>query len=150
VALAGLSSPRLNFAETLRIADRCVSAGAGIPSPPQPEKRGFDCVCDFAGTAASLAFALAAVRPGGRVLLYGVHECPVPQFDANQIVLKDLTIYGSLSDREGWDEVIALVASRKLRLAPLITHRFPLESAPEAYDFVRQKKDGVVKAVLLL
>jgi threonine dehydrogenase-like Zn-dependent dehydrogenase len=38
----------------------------------------------------------------------------------------------------------------QLRLEPLITHRFPLTDAPAAYDLVRRKADGVVKAVILL
>jgi hypothetical protein len=83
---------------------------------------------------------------GGRVLLYGVHEHAVDHFDVNQIVLKDLTAYGALSDRTGWEDVITLVAAGALNLKSLITHRFPLEEAPRAFEMVRTRREGLIEA----
>ena len=100
---------------------------------------------------ATVAAALAATTPGGRLVVYGVQKAPLEQFDLNQIVVRDLTVYGALSDRFGSETPgIELVRSGKLRLKPLITHRFPLAAAPAAYDLVRKKSDGVVKAVIVL
>jgi threonine dehydrogenase-like Zn-dependent dehydrogenase len=64
--------------------------------------------------------------------------------------LRDLVVFGSLSDRKGWERVIELVSTGKLLLDPLITHRFSFEDGPLAYDFVRRRADGLVKAVILL
>jgi threonine dehydrogenase-like Zn-dependent dehydrogenase len=72
----------------------------------------------------------------------------VDQFDLNQIVLRDLKVFGALSDRVGWERVIQLVESGQLRLKPLITHSFPLERGAEAFALVRHRADGVVKAVI--
>jgi threonine dehydrogenase-like Zn-dependent dehydrogenase len=83
-------------------------------------------------------------------VFYGVQAAPLERFDINRLVLKDLVVFGALSDRRGWEQVIALVETGKLRLAPLITHRFPLDCAPQAYELVRNKAGGVVKAVLTL
>jgi threonine dehydrogenase-like Zn-dependent dehydrogenase len=44
--------------------------------------------------------------------------------------------------------MIELVSTGKLALDPLITHRFPFEEAPAAYDSVRRGSDGLVKAVI--
>ena len=93
--------------------------------------------------------ALNAVRPCGRVLLYGVHENAIKQIDINQIVLKDLVVFGALSDRTGWEEVIELVSSGALNLKSIVTHRFALEDGPLAYDLVRRRQSGLIKAVFL-
>jgi S-(hydroxymethyl)glutathione dehydrogenase / alcohol dehydrogenase len=37
---------------------------------------------------------------------------------------------------------------RKVKLNDIITHRLPLEKAPEAYDIFSEKKDACVKVVL--
>ncbi len=65
-------------------------------------------------------------------------------------MLKDLTVLGAQSDRTGWEVVIALVTSGALNLKGLVTHRFPLEEGPQAYDLVRSREETLIKAVLLL
>ena len=52
-------------------------------------------------------------------------------------MLKNLSVYGSVCDRVGWNDVIAWVEQGRLNLRDLITHTFPLEEAPHAYDYVR-------------
>ena len=111
---------------------------------------GMDLVMDCAGTEESFNQALESVRPGGRLVLYGVYPDPLYEAHVVSIVLKDLTVYGCLSDRKGWDEVVALVEQHRLNLKRLITHRFPLEDAASAYEQVRCQTDGLVKAVLQL
>ncbi len=151
VILSGKSRSRLAKAETLRLADVC------LPEVELAERlraegngHGADLAADCAGTESSAAQAIAVVAPGGRVLFYGVYPGVLSHFDLNQIVLKNLAVFGALSDRMGWEDMIDLVSQRKLRLDILITHRFPLESAPQAYQLVREKTDGVIKAVLTL
>ena len=112
--------------------------------------RGADVVFECAGTPQTVAAAVECAVSGGKVVFYGVQPAAVERFDLNRIVLKDLIVFGALSDRRGWDEVIRLVEMGKLRLDALITHRFPLDCGPAAYELVRSKVDGVVKAVLTL
>ena len=89
------------------------------------------------------------MRPGGRVLFYGVHEHPINDLDLNQIVLKDLIVLGAQSDRNGWEEVIDLGTSGTLDLKSLITHRFSLEEGRRAYELVGKREESVIKAVLV-
>ena len=152
ITLGDVLESRLGVAETLGIADtylvipeQCSSTlNDGEPNGP------FDVVMDCAGTSGSVKYALKAVRICGRVLLYGVYEHAVDQLDMNLIVLKDLVLYGSQSDRNGWEEVIDLVSSGSLNLKSLITHRFPLEDGPKGYDLVHRRDVPVIKAVLLV
>jgi threonine dehydrogenase-like Zn-dependent dehydrogenase len=64
------------------------------------------------------------------------------------LVLKNITAYGTSSDRVDWDEVVNLVEQGRLNLKRLITHKFPLSETPQAYEDMRSKSDGLVKAVL--
>lgn len=107
-----------------------------------------DMVFDAAGTEKSLHTALDIVRPQGKVVLYGVHGAPVLSVDIDTIILKDLEVYGALSDRLGWGDMIGWVAGGRVNLRDIITHRFPLERAQEAYETVRERKGGAIKAVL--
>lgn len=136
---------RLTTAETLGLADVYLTTSMNGNAHAVSA---YDVVLDCAGTSASTEYALRAVRPCGRVLLYGVHEQVVERLDINQITLKDLVVFGALSDRVGWMDVIELVASGSLNLKSLITHRFTLEDGAKAYDTVRAREHGLIKAVL--
>lgn len=114
----------------------------------ETQGRGIDVAVDCAGTSQSFLQALDATTPGGRVVLYGVYPDPLPDARVLKIVLKNLSVYGTVCDRVGWDDVIAWVGQGLLNLKKLITHRFPLQEAPRAYELVRQGSDEVVKAVL--
>lgn len=153
ILLGGRSEARLEMAEALGLADayigvRCRNLLEAVKEETQG--RGADVVFECAGTQETAVAAVEAVIPGGRLVFYGVQTAPLSAFELNRIVVKDLVVFGALSDRCGWEEVIALVAGGQLRLQPMITHRFDLERAPDAYELVRSKADGVVKAVLTL
>jgi threonine dehydrogenase-like Zn-dependent dehydrogenase len=110
--------------------------------------RGVDLAFDAAGTVAAILNVVEVLRPQGRAILYGVPDRAIPEFPSRDVVLKDIVLYGSLSDRTGWDEMIGLVASGRIDLQSLITHRFPLERAAEALCHMRDRRDGAIKAVL--
>jgi len=85
---------------------------------------------------AALDQALRWVRPGGRVLLFAhTRKGELASFDAGAVTVEDKTLigcYSSDADLQGLAE--KLVFSRRLRVAPLISHRFPLSQAVEAFD----------------
>ena len=41
-----------------------------------------------------------------------------------------------------------LIEDGKIDPSAVITHRLPLEQAPEGYDLFREKKDGCIKVIL--
>lgn len=148
VTLSDVLPDRLRAAENLGMADvyRLVQEDE---LRDISGKDGFvDVVIDCAGTAASTKHAINAVRACGRILLYGVYEHAIDNFDLNRVVLKDLVLFGSQSDRTGWEDVIALVTSGTLNLKALITHTFSLEDGSRAYDLVGKHEAAVIKAVL--
>ncbi len=153
VLLAGPSGHRMSRAQELSLADVYIFTdreNVVARVMDETDGAGVNVAVDCAGASEVLDNALAAVTPGGRILLYGVHTKELTSFDVNAFVLRDLVVFGALSDRRGWEEVIRLVADGKLLLTPLITHRFSFDDAPAAYDFVRQRPEGLIKATILM
>ena len=67
-------------------------------------------------------------------------EGPVPPITASQVLIKT---FGPLSVRAA-----DLIAAGRMRVDPMITHRFPAEQAPEAFALLDQHPDQAF-AVLL-
>ena len=59
-----------------------------------------------------------------------------------------LEIYLDAPVQKYIDELLDWVASRKIKLSDIITHRLPIEEAPHAYDIFKNKKEDCVKVVL--
>ncbi len=95
--------------------------------------------------------AIDLVRRGGTVSLSGVYggmADPMPMltlFD-KQIQLR----MGQCNVRNWIDDLLPLVedSADPLGVDDLVTHRLPLESAPEAYEMFQKKTDGCIKVVL--
>lgn len=152
VILCGTRWERLEVGRELG-ADHVVHVGEQDPVRAIRELtggRGADLVFEASGSAPAVTAAIEAVRPQGKVVLYGVHGKPLADFPVDRVVLKDIELYGALADRTGWEELIALVAGGRLNLARLITHAFPLEAAWEAYRAASSRASGCLKAVLLV
>jgi threonine dehydrogenase-like Zn-dependent dehydrogenase len=46
------------------------------------------------------------------------------------------------------ERAIELIASGRVDVNPLVTHRFPMEETTHAFDLVSARSDGVVKAII--
>lgn len=101
------------------------------------------------GTMKVLRHCFGSVRRGGRVSVVGVYATSFDNFPLGQVFDKGLTLRGGQAPvHEVIDELMDLVVSDRLRGDDIITHRFPLEEAPHAYDIFNRKEDGCVKVVL--
>jgi len=85
-------------------------------------------------------------RRRGRVVLVGVTGLALNRADfyENEVTFQVSRSYGSAdasdpsSARANFDEVLALMASSALDVAPLLTSRHPFASAPQIYDDLRR------------
>src|SRR6266849_5398671 len=57
--------------------------------------QGADGVIDAAGVPELIPQAIAMLRPGGRLLVYGISHRPVPDFSLFPLYFKELTLYGT-------------------------------------------------------
>ena len=109
----------------------------------------FDFVFVGPGKADVLAGALHAVAPGGTLLAFTMAS---PQerltISPHDLYFDEVEIVPSYSAGPGdMDEALDLLASRRIGVADLVTHRFPVERAPEAFARAAQP-EGSLKVLL--
>jgi L-iditol 2-dehydrogenase len=117
-----------------------VSAGAtadadeaGADSIEELTRGGVDVAFEMAGTEAGVGLAVAAVRPGGRVVLGGIPGEDWIGFRASAARRKGLTIAMVRRMNETYPRAISLVSDRKVDPA-IVSHRFPLAQAQDAFS----------------
>ena len=92
-----------------------------------------DLVVEAAGHDASLASALDYVGQDGRVAMVGINIGKKFPVALGQIMMKNLTVKGSIGSPGVWPAAIRFLERTKLDLSPIQTHRFPLDQAVEAF-----------------
>ena len=140
---AGVDEERLELARSLGI-DRTVSiekedlAGVldGITGGAGP-----DAVFECSGAPAAINSAIRLVKKRGWYVQIGLPGKPV-MFDLEALNYREIKMSGSLGSRkQSWRMALALQQSGKVRLEPLVTHKFPVTEWREAFD-VFEKKQG--------
>jgi L-iditol 2-dehydrogenase len=109
--------------------------------------KGCEVALECSGDPAAVAQCASMLRKGGRVAVIGIplEAAPLPLRD---IVLNELDIVGVRAAAGEMPRAIALVEAGKIRLTPLITHRFPLRDYAEAYRVFTERVDGALKVVV--
>ena len=108
---------------------------------------GVDVAMEAIGNPQAFMQALRSVRRGGIVSVVGLFPTPV------ELPIHELGFYGirismGLGDPSTMRKLMGLLESKKVDLAPLATHSFPLERALEAYDLFENEKDKCLKVLL--
>jgi L-iditol 2-dehydrogenase len=106
-----------------------------------------DCV---GGAGAVLDQCLALANRGSRLVMLGVlgtdyHLPHLPDFVEHELTLLGTTMYTPRDYRE----VLALLAAGQIRTEGIITHRYPLERAPEVLAAMEAHRDRYFKVLLV-
>jgi L-iditol 2-dehydrogenase len=119
--------------------------------------RGVDLVVETAGTAKAQEACLDLVRKGGRVLYLGIPEGEVklPQSAMRRLVREELTIYGAWNSYSApfpgyeWQACLSYMTGGQLETEPLITHRFTLQGAKEAFMMMSREEEFFNKVMFI-
>ncbi|WP_121744857.1 zinc-dependent alcohol dehydrogenase [Natronorubrum halophilum] len=109
--------------------------------------RGVDICVEAAGAGDVLETCVQSAAKQGKIVLTGVFG-ERKAIDPDQIVAKELTVVGGVTASHAVDEVIELFRRGDLTVDGVVTHEFPLEEFEEAFKTIRERRDGIVKAVL--
>jgi L-iditol 2-dehydrogenase len=101
---------------------------------------GVDTAFEIAGTDEAVQLAMAAARPGGRVVLAGIPGDDWTRFRASVARRKGLTIAMVRRMNEVYPRAMSLAVHGQVDLGPLVTHRFPLAAAAEAFRLAAQRR----------
>lgn len=110
--------------------------------------RGVDVVLEATNSPIGLQHAVTSVRIGGRIVLVGIPRTDRFAMTASTARRKGLTIKYARRMGHVYPQAIRMVEQEKVALAPLVTHRFPLDKAPEAFALQAEYQDGVIKPVI--
>jgi 2-desacetyl-2-hydroxyethyl bacteriochlorophyllide A dehydrogenase len=126
-------------------------AGERLGAHVDPDGR-YDVVVEAAGTQESLAKCGELVAPGGTIVVLGVHFGPVqldwmPLFHKEARVIPSLGYCAHDGGRE-MEDAAAMLAEDPEIVRTLITHRFPIEDAAEAFRVASERSAGAVRVVI--
>jgi alcohol dehydrogenase len=115
--------------------------------------RGADVAIEALGTQQTFESALRSLRPGGTLSSLGVYsgKLTIP-LDAFTAGLGDHTIVTSLcpGGKERMRRLLNIVASGRVDLRGLVTHRYTLDNIVDAYDLFANQRDGVMKIAVTI
>jgi L-iditol 2-dehydrogenase len=135
---------RLEFAQSLGAADIFVADGHAENDAIKTatRNRGVDVVFETAGTPEAVETAMVAAKPGGTVILVGIPSEDRTSFSASISRRKGLTIRIVRRMKNTYPAAIRLVQNGLVDVRSLVTHRYPLERAAEAFT-VAARREGV-------
>lgn len=113
--------------------------------------RGVDVAIEALGLQSTFESCLRVLKPGGTLSSLGVYAddltIPLAAFHAG---LGDHKIITSLcpGGKERMRRLMNVIASGRIDLEPLVTHRFRLEQIEEAYELFANQRDGVLKVAI--
>jgi 2-desacetyl-2-hydroxyethyl bacteriochlorophyllide A dehydrogenase len=113
---------------------------------------GYDVVVEAAGTNESLARSIELVAPRGTVVVLGVHLGTVeidwmPLFHREARVIPSLGYCRHDGGRE-MEDAAAMIADDPEIARTVITHRFPIEDAGEAFRVAGDRASGAIRVVI--
>jgi 2-desacetyl-2-hydroxyethyl bacteriochlorophyllide A dehydrogenase len=112
---------------------------------------GYDVVIEAAGSESGLHRAVELARPGGTVVYIGVYgdmTWPHAQAFMKEVALRPSLGYCAHDGRREFAESADMLAARPELPQMLITHRYPIEDAPEAFRTAPKRSAGAFRVVV--
>ena len=159
VLILDVAAPSLALARTLGFEHCCDLRGEAAQAwiAARTGGRGAEVTLDAAGVPAAVLAAVEATAAGGRVVLLGnpSAEVVLPPALISRIMRRELTLVGTWNSTfsacglpDDWRTTLAAVAAGSIRLAPLISHRLPLERTLEGLNLLRERREFVAKVMI--
>lgn len=104
--------------------------------------RGVDAAFECSGSLPGVRTAMTQLKKMGRLVQVGLTQ-PTLEIDYALLTAREIGLIGTFGHRwESWESALRLIADGKVRTAPLITHRFPLDEWEEAFR-VAESQEGI-------
>ena len=110
----------------------------------ETDEWGADVVFEASGSPKAFDGIFALPRPGGCVVLVGMPVEPVA-FDVVSAAAKEVRIETVFRYANVYDRAIAMIASGKVDLKPLVTETFPFDKSIPAFERAAEGRPGDVK-----
>ena len=145
IVVADVVARRLRLALGLG-ADEAIDVRHGYASPFMEEQ--FDLVVDGVGTSQTMQTAIEACVRGGAVVVYGVPSAGTTA-DIRAAFVKDVRVATSRLYEADISDAIELVATNRVRVKAIVTHRVRLDEAADLVGRMLDRKERPIKAVIV-
>jgi len=112
------------------------------------QPNGVDVAFECAGQQETIDQCVELLRPGGTIILTGIPRFDRISFAIDKIRRKEITIINIRRQNNCTQVALDLIASGRVNVDFMITHKFKLEQAQDAFEMVAEYRDGVVKALI--
>ncbi|MBD2749145.1 NAD(P)-dependent alcohol dehydrogenase [Microvirga sp. BT688] len=151
VIVSDIHEPKLELAKTL---------GAVLPVNVRSQRLadvvsresdgwGADVVFECSGYPPAMTEIFDLVCPGGKVALVGIPLEPFA-FDVSKAQVKEARVENIFRYAHVYPRAVAMIASGKIDVKPLITDRFAFKDSVEAFDFAKAMPSASVKVQIEL
>ncbi len=105
---------------------------------------GFDVGLEMSGNQKAMSQMLRVMNHGGRIAILGIPPAEEP-VDWHQVIFKGLTLKGIYGREmfETWYKMATMLQSG-LDIAPIITHRFPVDDFQKGFEVMNSGESGKV------
>lgn len=152
IGLCAVAAARARGAEVALVARHDAQRAAGERLGATRASGLYDVVIEAAGTESAVAQAVEYAKPGASVWIPGIYWGPLAM-PGLAMCLKEVSLCPTMLYARGpggrdADAAAALLATTPELPRALITHRFPLDAAAEAFATAADRKSGAIKVVL--
>jgi threonine dehydrogenase-like Zn-dependent dehydrogenase len=88
------------------------------------------------------------MKPGGKLIVVGIPDLENWLITVDKTRRYENTILFIRRQVDCVEPVLEMMESGRVDAKNMITHRFPFEKTKEAFDFVADYRDGVMKAMV--
>ena len=110
---------------------------------------GADIAIEAIGKPETIQEAFGTLRKGGRLVVVGFASQNIT-VSAGKIMFFEMEIIGSLGCRPvDYPKIIELARLGKIKVAELVTNRFPLDKINDAFDLLRSGDENVIRSIVI-
>lgn len=149
VLVTDVDASRLKLAQESGADETILASGAEMVSEVLrlTGGRGVDLVLEAVGREETVSAAVDAVRKGGTVTLVG-NITPQVTLPLQKVVSRQIRLQGSCASAGEYPQAIELIASGKIRVAPLITAIAPLSDGAQWFERLHSREPNLMKIVI--
>jgi L-iditol 2-dehydrogenase len=136
----------------LRVARRVGASWIGKPDQlnksDEIEVKSLDAVFECCGQHDALNQAVSVLKPGGELLVVGIPESDQVSFNIHLLRRKEIDIQNVRRQNGFVQPVIEWVQQGLVEIDFMATHHYNFEQVQDAFETVKDYRDGVIKAVV--
>ena len=114
----------------------------------ETDGRGTDVVFDTTGSSKAAALAPKIASRGGTVVHVGWPEAASFDYPIEEVIEKEIDIHGVNRYCNTYPTAISLMASGRLDVRPLVSHRFAFDKVVDAFAFAARHRTETMKVIV--